>query len=201
MSDQPSILDTDADIQDDTTPLEIENGNNQDKDKQQEQQQVKKPTLLNEQLANPVPRTMSAWNEYYDKMGEARQKIIARLGEQKEFHITLQPVYDMRDRDTLLEPDEKRVFERKKISTKDFWKIEEMRSVMREASKKRPEAVRDLMLELYEEMAYIYLRNKETSKTITKAEFERMHWPITKAILDACNLASVGGQVPLDEKI
>src|SRR5262245_17293368 len=185
MSDQPSIIDTDENVQPDT----------------EDDEQTAKPSLVKE-TPNPIPKTMSAWQAYYDEMGQERQRLIARLSKQSEFKVILRPDHDMADPDKkLTAPDEPRTFIRRKISNRDFWEIERRRGVLKEAGRTRPSAVIDLMLELYEQMAYIYLENKDTGKPITKNEFERINWPVNKAILDACNLSSVGGQVPLDEQI
>jgi hypothetical protein len=192
MSDQPSAIDMDENA----APIETETEAEGDAETV-----TAKPTL--KESPNPVPRTTTAWQKYYDEMGVERQKVIARLAKQYEFNIILQPVYDEVDRNKLLVPDEKRVFTRRKISTKDYWEIERRRAVIQGVSKttRDPLQVRDLLIDMYKGMAYIYLENKETGKVITDDEFYRISWPVTKTILDACNLASVTAQVPLDEKI
>jgi hypothetical protein len=180
MSDQPGLLDTDENTQ----PLE---------------EDTAKPTL--KEPPNPVPRTTTAWQQYYDTLGEARQKIIERLAKQQEYHVILQPLYDEVDRNKLIAPDEAITLKRRKISTKDFFEIERRRATIQSLTSQDKLELAKVLLDLYEGMAYIYLEDKATGHVITKAQFERIHWPVTKAILDACNLSSVAGQVPLDEKI
>jgi hypothetical protein len=182
LSDQPGLVDTDENTQ----PLNVE-------------EETSKPTL--KEPPNPVPRTTTAWQQYYDTMGVARQKVIEKLAKQQEYEITLGPVYDDVDRDKLVTPDEKITLRRRKISTKDFFEIERRRAVIQSLRSKDALELAKVLLDLYEGMAYIYLEDKATGHVITKAQFERIHWPVTKAILDACNLSSVAGQVPLDEKI
>ena len=182
MSDQPGLLDTDENTQ----PIEEE---------------TSKPTLQQKEPPNPVPRTTTAWQAYYDTMGVARQKVIERLAKQQEYEITLGPVYDEVDRNKLITPDEKVTLKRRKISTKDFFEIERRRAAIQSLKSTDKLELAKILLDLYEGMAYIYLEDKASGKVITKEQFERTHWPVTKAILDACNLSSVASQVPLDEKI
>lgn len=184
MSDQPSIVDTDENVQ----PLAVDEG-----------EETAKPTL--KEPPNPVPRTTTAWQQYYDTMGLARQKMIEKLAKQQEFEIILQPIYDKTDRDKLLVPDEKKIYKRRKISTRDFFEVERRRGVLQSIKDRDPIKIRDLLIDLYKGMAYIYLEDKSNGKVITEEDFYRTHWPMTKAILDACNLSSVAGQLPLDEEI
>lgn len=93
MSDQPGLVDTDENTQ----AIEEDSA---------------KPTL--KEPPNPVPRTTTAWQQYYDTMGVARQKVIERLAKQQEYEITLGPVYDDVDRDKLVTPDEKVTLKRRK---------------------------------------------------------------------------------------
>ena len=181
MSDQPGLLDTDENTQ----PAEAD--------------ETVKPTL--KEPPNPVPRTTTAWQEYYDVMGVARQKVIERLAKQQEYNVVLQPLYDEVDRNKLIAPDEKITLRRRKISTKDFFEIERRRAAIQSLTSQNKLELAKILLDLYEGMAYIYLEDKATGHVITKAQFERINWPVTKAILDACNLSSVAGQVPLDEMI
>ena len=180
LSDQPGLLDTDENTQ----PTEEE---------------TVKPTL--KEPPNPVPRTTTAWQQYYDTMGVARQKVIERLAKQQEYNVVLQPLYDEVDRNKLIAPDEKITLRRRKISTKDFFEIERRRAAIQSLTSQNKLELAKILLDLYEGMAYIYLEDKATGHVITKAQFERINWPVTKAILDACNLSSVAGQVPLDEMI
>jgi hypothetical protein len=113
----------------------------------------------------------------------------------------LVPEYDLVDRNKLITPDEKITLRRRKISTRDFFEIERRRAAIQNLKSSDKLELAKILLDLYEGMAYIYLEDKATGHVITKAQFERIHWPVTKAILDACNLSSVAGQVPLDEKI
>jgi hypothetical protein len=182
LSDQPGLLDTDENTQ----PLA-------------EDDETAKPTL--KEPPNPVPRTTTAWQQYYDTMGVARQKVIEKLAKQQEYEITLVPEYDLVDRNKLITPDEKITLRRRKISTRDFFEIERRRAAIQNLKSSDKLELAKILLDLYEGMAYIYLEDKATGHVITKAQFERIHWPVTKAILDACNLSSVAGQVPLDEKI
>jgi hypothetical protein len=182
LSDQPGLADIDENVQADEEPETLT------------------PTQVKE-TPNPVPRTTTAWQEYYDSMGVARQKVIQRLADLKEFNVILQPLYDEVDRNKLIKPDEKRTFKRRKISTRDFFRVEQMREAIRALERPSRSQVTSALVNLYKELAFIYLEEKTTGMVITDEEFYRIHWPINKAILDACNLASVAGQVPLDEQI
>jgi hypothetical protein len=182
LSDQPGLADIDENAPQDEEP------------------EVLTPTQVKE-TPNPVPRTTTAWQEYYDSMGVARQKVIQSLAEKREFDVILGPVYDEVDRNKLIKPDERRTFARRKISTRDFFKVEQMRETLRRLENPSRKQITSGLVDLYKELAFIYLEDKKTHQVITDEEFYRIHWPINKAILDACNLASVAGQVPLDEQI
>ena len=188
MSDQPSLFNTDE-----NAPVP-----------QEEEAQVLTPTQTidngQKKPADPVMfKTITAWQKYYDSMGEARQKIIERLAKQQEFNVTLNPVYD--EKGKLTAPDEKKNFRRRKISTKDFFETERMRGVLQNMTSKNPLEIRDVMIDLYKKMAGYYLEDSNTGESITEEQFWRIPWPVNKAILDACNLSSVLGQVPLDLQI
>jgi hypothetical protein len=183
LSDQPSIVDIDENVQQDD-----------------DEPETLTPTQVKEPV-NPVPRTTTAWQEYYDSMGVARQKVIQRLAEQKEFTVILEPLNDPVDRDRVVKPDERKTFVRRKISTKDFFEIEQMRESMRTLKNPNRQEVTKALIELYKSLAFIYLGDKATGKTIKEEDFMRCSWPYIKAILDACNLGSVAGQIPLDEQI
>jgi hypothetical protein len=182
LSDQPGLADIDENVQADEEPETLT------------------PTQVKE-TPNPVPRTTTAWQEYYDSMGVARQKVIQRYADQREFNVTLEPLYDEVDRTKLIKPDEKKTFVRRKISTKDFFEIEQMRESIRSLRTSNRQEVTKALIELYKSLAFIYLGDKATGKAITEEDFMRCSWPVIKAILDACNLGSVAGQVPLDEQI
>ena len=185
MSDQPSLYNTDE-----NAPAP------------KEEEVVLTPTVDNGQK-KPVDvimfKTITAWQKYYDSMGEARQKIIERLAKQQEFNVTLNPVYD--EKGKLAAPDEQKLFRRRKISTKDFFETERMRGVLQNMTSKNPLEIRDVMIDLYKKMAGYYLEDVKTGEAMTEEDFWRVPWPVNKAILDACNLASVLGQVPLDLQI
>lgn len=189
MSDQPSLFNTDENA----PPV------------QEEEPEVLTPTsqVDNGQTRKPVEvamfKTITAWQKYYDEMGQAREKVIERLAKQQEFQVILQPLYD--EHNKLIKPDEAKTFRRRKISTKDFFETERMRGVLQNLQTKNPLEVRSAMVELYKKMAGFYLEDVETGEIITEEQFWRIHWPVNKAILDACNLSSVLGQIPLDLQI
>lgn len=187
MSDQPSLFNTDE-----NAPVSAE--------EQQEQQQILSPIPVEKDKEKPAVmfKTITAWQAYYDKMGEARQKVIERLAKQQEFNVILGPLYE---NGKLLKPDEPKTFRRRKISTRDFFETERMRGVLQGMDGKEALKVRDVMIDLYRNMASYYLEDAKTGQSITEEEFWRIHWPVNKAILDACNLSSVLGQVPLDQQI
>ena len=125
MSDQPSLFNTD------------ENAPIVDEQQAEEQQQVLTPIPVDkrkdtekEDKEKPVImfKTITAWQKYYDNMGEARQKIIERLAKQQAFDIPLNPIYD--EKGKLAKPDEIKTFRRRKISTRDFFETERMRGVL-----------------------------------------------------------------------
>jgi hypothetical protein len=185
MSDQPSIVDTDENSQAlEDEPLKP-SAAFKDKDKEP---------------PNPVPKTTTAWQQYYDTMGVARQKVIEKLAKQQDYSVTLQATYDMASGE-LQQPDEQKTYRRRKISTRDFFEIERRRGLIQGVKERDPIKIRDLLIDLYKGMAFIYLEDKTTKKSITEDDFYRISWVVIKAILDACNLSSVAGQVPLDEMI
>ena len=195
MSDQPSLFNTDE-----NAPIVDE------QEAEQQQQQVLRPIAVEKdkrkatQKEEPVVmfKTITAWQKYYDNMGEARQKIIERLAKQQEFNVILGPLYE---NGKLVKPDEPKTFRRRKISTRDFFETERMRGVLQGMDGKEALKVRDVMIDLYKNMASYYLEDANTGESITEEQFWRIHWPVNKAILDACNLSSVLGQVPLDQQI
>ena len=196
MSDQPSLFNTDE-----NAPIVDE------QEAQQEQQQILTPIPVEKdkrkdtKKEEPVVmfKTITAWQKYYDSMGEARQKIIERLAKQQSFEIPLNPIYD--EKGKLAQPDEIKTFRRRKISTRDFFETERMRGVLQTMDGKEPLKVRDVMIDLYKKMSTYYLEDSKTGEVMTEEEFWRTPWPVNKAILDACNLSSVLGQVPLDQQI
>ena len=169
------------------TPIPVE----KDKRKDKEREDKEKPVIMF--------KTITAWQKYYDNMGEARQKIIERLAKQQSFEISLNPIYD--ETGKLAKPDEIKTFRRRKISTRDFFETERMRGVLQTMDGKEPLKVRDVMIDLYKKMSTYYLEDSKTGEVMTEEEFWRTPWPVNKAILDACNLSSVLGQVPLDLQI
>lgn len=198
MSDQPSLFNTDenapivdeqqAEQQQVLTPIPVE------KDKQKHRDRDKE----NDKAAAVMFKTITAWQKYYDSMGEARQKVIERLAKQQEFNVILGPLYE---NGNLVKPDEPITFRRRKISTRDFFETERMRGVLQNMQTKDPLEIRGVMIDLYKNMASYYLEDANTGQSITEEQFWRIHWPVNKAILDACNLSSVLGQVPLDQQI
>jgi hypothetical protein len=198
MSDQPSLFNTDENA---PVPKEEEEG----------EVQVLTPTASNttaattidngqKKQADPIMfKTITAWQKYYDSMGEVRQQIIERLAKQQEFNVTLNPIYD--EKGKLAAPDEQKTFRRRKISTRDFFETERMRGVLQNMTSKNPLEIRDVMIDLYKKMSRYYLEDSKTAEAMTEEEFWRVPWPVNKAILDACNLSSVLGQVPLDQQI
>jgi hypothetical protein len=191
MSDQPSLYNTSED-----SPIVAEAAEEEEQEQDQQQQQVLKPEIKAD--VKPVFKTVTAWQKYYDDMGVVRQKIVAELSKRQEYEIQLDPVYEGAK---LVQPDEIKVYKRAKVSTRDFFEHERMRAAMQNSKERDPMKIRDAMIELYKKLATDYLLDKETQKPMSENDFWRCKWAFIKAVLDACNLHSVLGSVPLDQTI
>ena len=96
---------------------------------QQEQQQILTPIPVEKdkrkdtKKEEPVVmfKTITAWQKYYDSMGEARQKIIERLAKQQSFEIPLNPIYD--EKGKLAQPDELKLSGAEKYPHETFLKL------------------------------------------------------------------------------
>jgi hypothetical protein len=170
----------------------------QEKPLDKKQQPSPQQQIINNSFSNQIPafksQAIDAWSEYYDGLGVERKKDIERLSKLLEYEIELQPLYD--DNNKLIKEDEKRVFRRRKITTKDYWYTEDLR--VRIKMSKDPMEVKKLLLLLYKSMSFFYLEDKETGERMSEEQFMRCDWVPIKNICDGANLHSTMGTLPLE---
>lgn len=181
MSDQPGIIDVHDDAPEEDKP------------------EPEPPKAQQGQGQAPVPyKALSAWGEYYDTLGVDRKNEVEKQSKFYEYEVPLQPVYDENDPTKLLIPDEVRVYRRRKISTRDYLETEQIRVQMRVS--KSPKETFDLMVKLYQRMAWFYLEDKATGERMDKETWYRWDWVPMKNVLDGANLHSTMGKPPLEIK-
>src|SRR5262245_47013477 len=144
-----------------------------------------------------IQRILTPYEEYLTKLSVEKQKQIAQLARQVEFEIEFSPDYDPTT-GQLIKDGLQKVYRRRKISTKDFWNTERLRAVMNNTVDK--EKLYEIQYELYTRLAFYYLEDPETGKSMSKEEFNASDWEVIRLILDACNHAAVWGRLPLEQR-